>query len=159
MARVKLAVDTPEQRMTLQAMLEAAGHKIVDSSPEVIFAESTARARREQDAAPIVLLATASEVPAAIEAMRDGVYGYVFVPLQPDEAPMMVDRVLGSPRHAEAASGKPEEWPTLEAFEIDYIERVLRTCKHNQARAARILGIGRNTLWRKLKKYRNAGGK
>ena len=41
---------------------------------------------------------------------------------------------------------------TLEQIELDYIQQVLRACKHNQARAARVLGIGRNTLWRKLKK-------
>jgi two-component system response regulator HydG len=35
---------------------------------------------------------------------------------------------------------------------MEHIQRVLRVCKHNQAKAARILGIGRNTLWRKLKR-------
>ncbi len=30
---------------------------------------------------------------------------------------------------------------------------VLEHCGHNKAKAAQILGIGYNTLWRKLKKY------
>jgi len=39
----------------------------------------------------------------------------------------------------------------LEDVEMEHILRVLKKCKNNQAKAARMLGIGRNTLWRKLK--------
>jgi two-component system response regulator HydG len=34
---------------------------------------------------------------------------------------------------------------------------VLRACQGQQAEAARVLGIARNTLWRKLEEYRRAG--
>ena len=34
-----------------------------------------------------------------------------------------------------------------------HIETVLRACKGNQVKAARILDIGRNTLWRKMKSW------
>ncbi|MCK5863146.1 MAG: hypothetical protein KAH38_11715 [Candidatus Hydrogenedentes bacterium] len=34
-----------------------------------------------------------------------------------------------------------------------HLEEVLRLCKGNQAKAARILNIGRNTLWRKMKSW------
>ena len=44
----------------------------------------------------------------------------------------------------------------LDEVERAHIETVLRQCKHNQAEAARLLGIGRNTLWRKLKQYSEA---
>ena len=45
---------------------------------------------------------------------------------------------------------------TLEEVETRHILATLRRCRHNQSEAARILGIGRNTLWRKRKKIREA---
>jgi two-component system response regulator HydG len=42
---------------------------------------------------------------------------------------------------------------TLEAMEKVHIRRVLEHCRWNRSRAARELGIGYNTLWRKIKKY------
>ncbi|WP_018934660.1 sigma-54 dependent transcriptional regulator [Thioalkalivibrio sp. ALJ24] len=43
-----------------------------------------------------------------------------------------------------------ERWPTLAELETDYIRRVLEYCDGNKQRAARILGIGRKTLYRKI---------
>jgi two-component system response regulator HydG len=42
---------------------------------------------------------------------------------------------------------------TLAQVEQDHVLAVLRACRGVQADAARILGIGRNTLWRKLRSY------
>ena len=41
----------------------------------------------------------------------------------------------------------------LDQVEKQHVLSVLEHCKHNKAKAGRILGIGYNTLWRKLKKY------
>ena len=49
-----------------------------------------------------------------------------------------------------------QESLTLAEAEQRFILDTLRRCKYNQARAARMLGIGRNTLWRKLKQARQA---
>jgi DNA-binding NtrC family response regulator len=43
--------------------------------------------------------------------------------------------------------------PTLVEREADYIRYVLDSCGENRTRAAKILGIDRVSLWRKLKKY------
>ncbi|MEW8052914.1 MAG: helix-turn-helix domain-containing protein [Candidatus Thiodiazotropha endolucinida] len=43
--------------------------------------------------------------------------------------------------------------PTLTEREADYIRFVLERCGQNRTHAARILGIDRVSLWRKLKKY------
>ncbi|MBW7865591.1 MAG: hypothetical protein GX580_11895 [Candidatus Hydrogenedens sp.] len=89
--------------------------------------------------------------------MRAGVYGYVFVPFVPGEAELMVGRALAwagrgmVERETEALERR--EMP-LSQVERGHIERVLRECRGNQAEAARLLGIGRNTLWRKLRAYR-----
>jgi DNA-binding NtrC family response regulator len=43
--------------------------------------------------------------------------------------------------------------PTLEEQEIRYIKWVLNKCRGNRTRAAKMMGIDRVSLWRKLKRY------
>ena len=50
-----------------------------------------------------------------------------------------------------AAPGHPALTPR--DVEREHILATLRECHGNQAKAADLLGIGRNTLWRKLKEY------
>ena len=157
MARIQLEIEDAAQRMTLKAVLEAKGHTLVAADPEVVFHDSIERARSEAGRVPSIVLATASQIPEAVRAMQEGVWGYIFVPLQADEAGQMVRRAVASQRGASGEDGSAEgNLKTLEQVEQDYIEQVVRACKHNQARAARVLGIGRNTLWRKLKKTSTA---
>jgi DNA-binding NtrC family response regulator len=49
--------------------------------------------------------------------------------------------------------GSHQGWPTLEAHEKDYIRDVLEEVEGNKSKAARVLGIDRVSLWRKLKRY------
>ncbi len=46
---------------------------------------------------------------------------------------------------------------SLAEVEQEHVLAVLRACRGVQAEAARVLGIGRNTLWRKLRSYGGAG--
>lgn len=157
MARIALYVDNLPNRMTLKAMLEAEGHKIMETDPDCVIADTPARALEHARNAPTLMLAAASGIADAVQAMRQGVYGYIFVPLQPGEAPLMVRRALQD--RAMAPMRPPEsqqESLTLAEAEQRFILDTLRRCKYNQARAARMLGIGRNTLWRKLKQARQA---
>lgn len=48
------------------------------------------------------------------------------------------------------ATPRDEEWETLQELEARYIRQVLAFTDGNKQRAARILGIGRKTLYRKL---------
>ena len=54
------------------------------------------------------------------------------------------------------ASDNPDDLVSLEEVERRYILRVLETVQGNKARAARILGLGRKTLYRKLESYERA---
>jgi DNA-binding NtrC family response regulator len=59
-----------------------------------------------------------------------------------------------------AASGRVETgWRplTLEEVRREHIERVLETCQGNRLRAAQMLGIGRTSLYRFLKRSARAG--
>ncbi len=62
----------------------------------------------------------------------------------------------------EVAKPRPRREPsparTLSEVERSHIERVLEACGGNRAEAARVLGIGRNTLWRKLRQHAIAAG-
>jgi two-component system response regulator HydG len=61
---------------------------------------------------------------------------------------------LGSPSAPTAATSRPfDDGRSLAEVEREHIERVLAACGGAQAEAARVLGIGRNTLWRKLQSY------
>jgi len=48
------------------------------------------------------------------------------------------------------AGDDPSELVSLEVVERMYILRVIDACKGNKSRAARVLGIGRKTLYRRL---------
>jgi two-component system response regulator HydG len=63
--------------------------------------------------------------------------------------------LLDSGGESECAAGGPEEGVDLSLAEAErrHILRVLTRCGNNKRQAARVLQIGYNTLWRKLKAY------
>ena len=52
-----------------------------------------------------------------------------------------------------SSSGAPTELRPLAEIERAHILRVMEACGGSQVEAARVLGIARNTLWRKLRSY------
>ncbi|MBL7647448.1 MAG: hypothetical protein JNK74_14780 [Candidatus Hydrogenedentes bacterium] len=156
MALIGLHINDPANRLTLKAMLELEGHRILEGdvgTPLLITDDLDRAADRVSDATTVLVLCTSDEVGRAVDAMKKGVYGYIFLPFQPGEAGLMVQRALGGSSTESGAAPAPESpLRRLEDVESEYILGVLRRCKNNQARAARVLGIGRNTLWRKLRK-------
>jgi len=67
----------------------------------------------------------------------------------PDHLPEEIARATG-------AGAPPAMLRTLAEVEQEHVLTVLRACGGVQADAARVLGIGRNTLWRKLRAYGDA---
>jgi two-component system response regulator HydG len=51
------------------------------------------------------------------------------------------------------AEEDPEHLPSLDQLERKYIDRVLSVTGGNKTRAARVLGLDRRTLYRKLERY------
>ena len=154
MARVLLDIEDPTSRLTLEAILEAEGHRVVGDLADVAIADDPAHAVAHAKQVPSLMLAKAGDLRHAVAAMREGVYGYLFVPFQPGEAGIMVERALGAGRPSGGRGGPRLEAVTIQEAESQHILSVLRQCKGNQTKAARLLGIGRNTLWRKLKRIR-----
>ncbi|MBL7179651.1 MAG: sigma-54-dependent Fis family transcriptional regulator, partial [Desulfobacterales bacterium] len=60
---------------------------------------------------------------------------------------------LTAANDASALQHVKEGWPSMAELEKKYILSVLDFCEGKKAQAAKILGIGANTLWRKLKQY------
>jgi two-component system response regulator HydG len=68
-----------------------------------------------------------------------------------DEADLVVESCFPENRQTGESSTSWEM--SLAEVERNHILGVLRHCANNKVKAARILGIGYNTLWRKLKRY------
>lgn len=157
MEKVLLVLDNPIDRLTLRAILEAEGFSVDDRAGDVAITDTAERAIELARALPTLMLCHINDAGDAIQAMRQGVHDYILRPFVPGEAGLKVRRASNTapvstmpPPSVEVDAAK---MPSLETVERDHIERVLRACRHNHTRAARVLGIGRNTLWRKLKKY------
>lgn len=156
MACVALIVEDAANRLTLRGLLSAAGHEVVEDAAaacaQVAVTDDMAAGGQLAKRVPVLVLASAASVSEAVAAMRKGVFGYIFVPLQPGEAELMVERAVGAGTGAAAAPRTESAPKSLAEMEEEHIRAVLRHCKYNRAKAARVLGIGRNTLWRKLKR-------
>ena len=147
MGRVRLHIEDPALRVTLETILRSGGHEIANADADVVIAGRAEDAIEAARNAPALVVAAAGDIPEAVRAMRQGVYGYIFLPLQPGETDIMVQRAISG-----GVAKEEPELLSLSELERCHIEMVLRHCRHNRTEAARILGIGRNTLWRKLRK-------
>lgn len=74
------------------------------------------------------------------------------VEVEDDDLPDELKRnaLLPAPR---AAASVPPKARTLAQVEREHILQVLDSCSGSQSEASRVLGIARNTLWRKLREY------
>lgn len=153
--RVQLHILDAANRLTLRMILEADGHSVVESTPDVVITDEPENAASCAQQTPTLVLAGLSDVPAAVRAMRRGAFGYILVPFQIGEAECMVRRAAASRMSGKAqttASGAAMQPPApLAEVEARHIQETLRYCRNNRAQAARLLGIGRNTLWRKIR--------
>lgn len=150
MSLVRLDIQDPILRATLKAMLQAAGHDVVRENAGVVLTDDCTRAIEWAASQCTVVAVHARDIPRAVAAMGQGVYGYIFLPLQPGEADIAVRHATQTAVHA------PDDdtpVPALREVEMEHIRRVLRRCKGNHTEAARLLGIGRNTLWRRLARH------
>lgn len=155
MAAICLDIADGALRLTLDVMLQVEGHSIVEKDEELLITDSVNRALQAVHTTAVLVLVPVSQVPDAIIAMQQGVQDYALLPLQPGEIPLKVERILersSRGQHLDDSDHDPEAL-LLARVEKEHIFRVLRLCKGNQLQAARRLGIGRNTLWRKLKRY------
>jgi len=166
MAGIELHIDDPVLRETARRLLEREGHHVTDRDGDVLLAQSPGRAKNLMDRKkPLLMFAGLAEVAEAVALMRQGAFGYVLRPLQPGELEVMVSRACAatmryrssssSTTPTDSAAALPASNPSdsLRDLEREAILAALQASGGNRSRAARQLGIGRNTLWRKIRAY------
>ena len=92
----------------------------------------------------VVVLTGYGSVATAVESMKLGATSYLTKPADADQIVAAFD---GTQPSDEA------EVPSLARVEWEHIQRVLADCSGNVSQAARMLGIHRRSLQRKLSKY------
>ncbi len=94
----------------------------------------------------IVVLTGYGSIATAIESLRLGAVDYLSKPVDVDQ----IVAAFGAPP---AAPESVVEVPSLARVEWEHIQRVLTDCGGNISAAARLLGLHRRSLQRKLTKF------
>lgn len=97
----------------------------------------------------VIVLTGYGSIPTAISAIKKGADHYLSKPVDADQ----ILSVYESLRAGAADSAAPETVPTLARVEWEHMQRVIADCGGNISQAARLLGIHRRSLQRKLAKY------
>jgi two-component system response regulator RegA len=95
-----------------------------------------------------VVLTGYGSVATAVEAIKLGAHHYLTKPCDPDALQTAFESERGDPSVA-----IPDHPPSLAKHEREYIEYVLASVGGNISEAARKLGLHRQSLQRKLRKY------
>lgn len=99
----------------------------------------------------IIMLTGYGSIPTAISAVKRGADHYLSKPADADQI-LTVYESLRSVT-SQAPPDAPETVPSLARVEWEHMQRVLSDCGDNISQAARLLGIHRRSLQRKLGKY------
>jgi two-component system, response regulator RegA len=98
----------------------------------------------------VVVLTGYGSIATALEAVRLGATHYLTKPADVDEILAGFDRATKAPGEPVAVE---HEVASLARAEWEHIQRVLVDCRGNVSQAARLLGLHRRSLQRKLSKY------
>jgi two-component system response regulator RegA len=108
------------------------------------------RFKQADPATRIVVLTGYGSIATAVEAVRRGAVNYLTKPADADD---ILAALTGS---SPAGAAVPDRPMSLDQVEWEHISRVLLTCHGNLSEAARVLGLHRRSLQRKLSKYPSA---
>lgn len=98
----------------------------------------------------IVVLTGYGSIPTTIAAIKRGADDYLSKPVDADQILAAYEK-LTAPE--EETGPVPDSAPSLARVEWEHMQRVIEDCGGNISQAARILGIHRRSLQRKLSKY------
>jgi two-component system, response regulator RegA len=131
-----------------------------DRSPDLVLVDLRMPGKGGLDVVPelraidssmtIIVLTGYGSIPTAISAMKKGADHYLSKPADVDQILAVYDTLRSTPSDAPEA---PQTVPTLARVEWEHMQRVIADCDGNISQAARLLGIHRRSLQRKLVKY------
>jgi len=129
---------------------EAPEYAVVDLRMPGRSGIDVVRGLLELDPATVAVVLTGyGSIATAIEAVKAGAAHYLTKPAHVDEIISAFDR-----RGQAGDSGAADDYvPSLARVEWEHINRVLSDCGGNVSKAARLLGLHRRSLQRKLSKF------
>lgn len=136
-----------------QAAMHSPDLAIVDLRlPETSGLEIVRRLRALDDTICIIMLTGYGSIATALTATKLGADHYLTKPADADQIVREYERIASG---QEASTEVPEELqaPSLARVEWEHIQRVLADCDGNISQAAKVLGLHRRSLQRKLFKY------
>jgi len=98
----------------------------------------------------IIVLTGYGSIPTAISAMKKGADHYLSKPADADQILTAYESLRTAPDELPEV---PTTVPSLARVEWEHMQRVIADCGGNISQAARMLGIHRRSLQRKLAKY------
>jgi two-component system response regulator RegA len=141
-ARALAAEETPE---LVLLDLRMPGGNGLDLIPELKQLDPSTR---------IVVLTGYGSIATALEAVRLGATHYLTKPVDADDVLAAFDRgAAAEPATATTRGAETLRPMSLDRVEWEHINRVLMECRGNVSEAARVLGIHRRSLQRKLARY------
>jgi two-component system response regulator RegA len=100
----------------------------------------------------IIMLTGYGSIATAITATKLGASHYLSKPADADQILSAFQKIAGGGDQAVDGAGAPGV-PSLARVEWEHIQRVLSDCQGNISQAAKLLGLHRRSLQRKLTKY------
>jgi two-component system response regulator RegA len=111
--------------------------------------DAVAWIRQHAPAARVVMLTGYASIATAVRAVQLGAGNYLTKPVWPED----LERALAGDLPENALDPEAWERPSLARHEREYIEYVLAQSDGNVSQAARRLGLHRQSLQRKLRKF------
>jgi DNA-binding NtrC family response regulator len=111
------------------------------------------KALRQDPRMSVIVMSALHSVDSAIEAIKHGASDYLCKPLDFARVTKTLDELAERMQESRLSESADHDWRPLPLSEMRriHIQRVLKTCNGNRVRAARVLGIGRTSLYRFLK--------
>lgn len=131
--------DSPELALVDLRLPGASGLEVVRALVEI------------DPATNVVVLTGYGSIATALEAVRLGATHYLTKPVDVDEILAAFAR-KDAPDQPFTSERDDEHVPSLARVEWEHIQRVLTDCHGNVSKAARLLGVHRRSLQRKLHK-------
>jgi two-component system response regulator RegA len=100
--------------------------------------------------AAIIILTGYGSIATAMEAVRLGAKDYL---TKPTDVARILEILQRDDSQQSSENRADPEPPSLERVEWEHIQRILSDCDGNISAAARLLGMHRRSLQRKLQKY------
>jgi len=113
---------------------------------------------------PVIVMTAFGETQAAVDALRADAVDFIVKPFSTQTVAEAVRRAVALGRErppvkrlpgvvSEVRNAINEEEASLDHLQREHIDKVLRAVGGNKAEAARVLGIDRATLYRRMKRF------